>query len=138
MCISNTNRQLHALAAEVGRPKARALADRVAAINPECAIAARPEWLTCANAADLVRSEMERQSGAPELARFGVVDAIDATPEKAALIDACARLGAHIVTAGAAGGKLDPTAVAVGATSRPELSARNLVASRRDLGAWMR
>src|SRR5512135_712989 len=36
VCISNVNRQLHALAAELGKPKAEAMARRVQAINPDC------------------------------------------------------------------------------------------------------
>ncbi|HET9484241.1 MAG TPA: ThiF family adenylyltransferase, partial [Xanthomonadales bacterium] len=34
VCLSNTNRQLHALDGNYGRPKVQALAGRLAAINP--------------------------------------------------------------------------------------------------------
>ena len=46
VCISNTNRQLHSLSDTVGRSKAAVLAERVARINPECAVRVREEWLT--------------------------------------------------------------------------------------------
>src|SRR5512135_3167942 len=36
LCVSNVNRQLHAVAAELGKPKAEAMARRVQAINPDC------------------------------------------------------------------------------------------------------
>ena len=41
ICISNTNRQLHALRDTVGKSKAQVLAARVAEINPECEVVAR-------------------------------------------------------------------------------------------------
>src|SRR5262245_24576072 len=36
ICVTNVNRQLHAVEGEVGSPKIDAMARRVAAINPEC------------------------------------------------------------------------------------------------------
>src|SRR5882757_170570 len=35
VCVSNVNRQLHALSADVGRPKVEIMADRIRGINPE-------------------------------------------------------------------------------------------------------
>src|SRR5580704_103682 len=37
VCVSNVNRQLHALDGEIGRAKVEVMARRVRAINPECA-----------------------------------------------------------------------------------------------------
>ena len=36
VCITNVNRQLHAIDGQIGRPKTDALADRVRRINPGC------------------------------------------------------------------------------------------------------
>src|SRR3982750_4807792 len=36
VCVSNVNRQLHALNADVGRAKVEVMAERVRGINPEC------------------------------------------------------------------------------------------------------
>ncbi len=44
VCITNTNRQLPALAHTIGKPKVAVLADRVREINPECSITALPEF----------------------------------------------------------------------------------------------
>src|SRR5689334_7554382 len=38
ICISNVNRQLHALDGELGKPKVEVLARRVTAINPDCIV----------------------------------------------------------------------------------------------------
>ena len=38
ICISNVNRQLHAVTGEFGKPKIAVLAERVRAINPDCAV----------------------------------------------------------------------------------------------------
>eukprot|EP00965_Chrysotila_dentata_P116486 3850365-Pleurochrysis_carterae.AAC.1 len=108
VCISNTNRQLHALSNTIGRSKASVLADRVRLINPECDVKLREEWLTSEGALALLLEEMEG-----EKASFAVLDAIDGFYEKAALIEASVRLGKHVVTVGAAGGKTDPCALRI-------------------------
>ncbi|MFR0657165.1 ThiF family adenylyltransferase, partial [Pantoea sp. SIMBA_079] len=46
LCVSNTNRQLPALAGQYGRNKAEAMAERCLAINPEVAVEAVPAFVT--------------------------------------------------------------------------------------------
>ena len=98
VCITNTNRQLPALAATIGRPKVDVLAERVLAINPECRVHAVTEFLLAGNAGRLLT---------PELA--AVVDAVDATAAKAVIIARCRDLGLPVVVSGSAGGRRDPT-----------------------------
>ena len=38
VCISNVNRQLHALDGDLGKPKVEVMARRVRAINPDCVV----------------------------------------------------------------------------------------------------
>src|SRR6478736_555386 len=38
VCISNINRQLHALDGELGKPKVEVMGRRVQSINPDCAV----------------------------------------------------------------------------------------------------
>src|SRR5512142_1347571 len=45
VCISNVNRQLHALDGALGKPKVEVMARRVRAINPDCMVHARQEFL---------------------------------------------------------------------------------------------
>ena len=84
VCISNTNRQLHSLGDTVGRSMAAVLAERVARINPECAVRVREEWLTVDGRSTSCATS---RSGLPD---FAVLDAIDGVYEKAALVAACA------------------------------------------------
>src|SRR5678815_2626390 len=49
VCVSNVNRQLHALNADVGRAKVEVMAERVRGINPECAVSPRLEFFTDSN-----------------------------------------------------------------------------------------
>lgn len=97
---SNTNRQLHALGDVYGKAKVDAMAERIAAINPECRIATVEDFVTPENTPDLLGRGFDF-----------VIDAIDQVRAKVAMIAYCRRRGIPIVTAGAAGGQLDPTQV---------------------------
>jgi tRNA A37 threonylcarbamoyladenosine dehydratase len=100
VCISNVNRQLHAVTGAFGRPKVEAMADRVRLIQPDCRINAVQSLFTATTAAEILATQYD-----------GVVDAIDQTPMKALLIARCRALGRPIVTTGGAGGRRDPTAL---------------------------
>ena len=100
VCVTNINRQLHALDETVGRPKVEVMARRVHGINPECRVTASAEFFTARTAAEIL---------APGFA--WVVDAIDAVSNKSLLIAACRERGIPIVSCGAAGGRRDATFV---------------------------
>lgn len=102
VCITNVNRQLHALDGELGKPKVEVLAQRVKAINPECKVHALHSLLLKSNVEQIVQSSFR-----------SVIDAIDSPSRKCVLIAQCHRRGIHVVTTGAAGGRRDPTAVEV-------------------------
>ena len=99
---SNTNRQIHALGDIYGKAKVDAMAERIRLINPECDVTCIEDFVTPENVAEIL------------LPRFDVViDAIDQTRVKAAMIAHCQRQGTPIVVAGAAGGQTDPTQVRI-------------------------
>ena len=102
ICLTNTNRQLHALSATVGRSKIAVMAERIAAIAPACRVVAVHDFFTVSNAAELVTPELS-----------WVVDAIDGFRHKCALITRCYDAGVPLVTMGGAGGRKDPTQVRV-------------------------
>lgn len=102
VCVTNVNRQLHALDATVGQPKVEAMAARVRAISPSCRVNAVHDFFTPRSAARIVT---------PELA--WVVDAIDGVANKALLVARCREAGVPVVVVGGAGGRRDPTRVAV-------------------------
>jgi len=126
ICVSNTNRQLHALEGHYGRTKTDAMAERLRAINPHANIQPHFGFLTPANVDRLITADMT-----------GVVDAIDSVRAKAALIAHCQRRKIPLVCAGGAGGQMDPTQIRVADLSRttqdPLLAkVRNLL--RREYG----
>ncbi|MDP6944079.1 MAG: tRNA threonylcarbamoyladenosine dehydratase [Myxococcota bacterium] len=102
VCITNTNRQVHAVDGVVGRPKVSAMAERIAAVNPDCQVAALAEFFTAETADDILERGFDF-----------VVDAIDTVKHKCVLIVRCRAAGIPIVTVGGAGGKVDPAQIAV-------------------------
>jgi len=103
VCVTNTNRQIHATTGSIGRPKVAAMAERIAAVNPECRVDALAEFFTDATADDILGRGFDF-----------VVDAIDTVKHKCALIVRCRDGGIPLVTVGGAGGKLDPAQITVG------------------------
>ncbi len=102
VCLSNVNRQIHAVNATVGRSKAEVLAERIATIAPECEVVVEVCFFT--------ESTMERLL-TPDYDM--IVDAIDATRHKCLLIAEARRRGLNLITCGGAGGRIDPTRVRV-------------------------
>lgn len=100
VCITNTNRQLPALAATVGIPKVEVLARRVAGINPDCRVNRVIKFLTESNADHLLDGGFDY-----------VVDAIDRTSIKALIIAKCMQRGLPVITSGSGGGGRDATAL---------------------------
>ena len=46
VCVSNSNRQLHALEGTIGRAKVEVMAERLRAINPDCTVHAVADFVT--------------------------------------------------------------------------------------------
>jgi tRNA threonylcarbamoyladenosine dehydratase len=102
VCLSNVNRQIHALSGTIGRSKASVLAERVGQIAPDCAITVEEVFFT--------ESTMERLL-APDYAM--IIDAIDATKHKCLLIAEACRRGLPLITCGGAGGCIDPARIKI-------------------------
>lgn len=109
VCVSNTNRQLHALAGTVGRAKVAVMAERLAAINPSLAIEAVERFVTPATLAEML-------DGGFDL----VLDACDAFRVKVEMAAWCRRRKLALIVCGSAGGRTDPTQVRVRDLSRTE------------------
>ncbi len=99
---SNTNRQVHALDGNYGKPKVDAMAERIRQINPECDVRCVEDFIEPGNFDALL--------GGPY--NF-VVDAIDSVRTKTALIAWCVERGRPLITVGGAGGQLDPTRIRI-------------------------
>ena len=103
VCVSNTNRQLHALMGETGRPKAEVLAARARTIHPGIEAIPVVRFVTKTSAAEL----LGQYPGV-------LVDAIDALGVKCALLAAAHAAGRSVVTTGGCAGRLDGTRVRIG------------------------
>ncbi len=109
ICVSNTNRQLHALDGHYGAPKVEVMAARARAINPRMEVDAIADFLT--------PSTLERLLGRGyDL----VVDACDAFRVKVEMIAWCRRRKLPLIVSGSAGGRSDPTLIRVRDLSRTE------------------
>ena len=123
---SNTNRQVHALGDIYGKAKVDAMAERIRLINPGCTVTCIEDFVTAENMADILLPHFDL-----------VIDAIDQTRVKAAMIAHCHRQGTPIIVAGAAGGQTDPTQVRISdlsATVQDPLLAKVRALLRREYG----
>ncbi len=94
LCITNTNRQIHALDSTIGRLKVQVMAERLNHINPSITVFPIPEFYSSHRSEALFDCR-------PDV----VVDAIDSMKAKAHLIATCYERGVPIVTCGGAGGR---------------------------------
>jgi len=104
ICISNTNRQIHALTNTIGMSKVEVMSDRIKAINPECQVNPIEDFVTLDNLAPLLKTTTKFSY---------VIDAIDSVNIKSALIAFCKRNKLPIITVGGAGGQTDPSKIEI-------------------------
>jgi len=107
VCLSNVNRQIHAMDGTVGRSKAAALAERIARIAPECRVDCEEVFFTEATMQRLLASRYDY-----------IIDAIDATKHKCLLIAEARKRGLKLITCGGAGGCVHPASIRVDDLSR--------------------
>ncbi len=102
ICLTNINRQIHALSSTVGQCKVEAMAARLRDINPAAEIIPVKEFFSASNAERLLMPTPDY-----------VLDAIDHFTAKATLIRTCRHQGIPIITSMGAANKLDPTKIEV-------------------------
>ena len=100
ICITNVNRQLHAMSSSVGQAKVDIMAQRIADIAPECQVNVIQEFFTLKTADRLLEPAFDC-----------VIDAIDHTRRKAHLIYQCYQKEMPIVVSGAAAGLVNPALI---------------------------
>jgi tRNA A37 threonylcarbamoyladenosine dehydratase len=99
---SNTNRQIHALDGNYGKPKVEAMAERIALIDPACDVRLVEDFVEPANFDAVLGVGFDF-----------VIDAIDSVRTKTALIAWCVERGQPLISVGGAGGQLDPTRIRI-------------------------
>lgn len=99
---SNLNRQLVALHATLGRPKAEVMAQRVRDINPDCKVEVFRIFYLPQNADQVDLTQYDY-----------VADCIDTVTAKLELVTRCTALHIKIISAMGTGNKFDPSALTV-------------------------
>ncbi|MDQ8203173.1 tRNA cyclic N6-threonylcarbamoyladenosine(37) synthase TcdA [Pelagicoccus sp. SDUM812003] len=107
ICESNINRQIHALDGAIGASKVETMAERCRAINPDIQVGVVHSFLTERNAEEILSAGFDY-----------VIDAIDSSKHKVAMIVACRQAKVPVLTIGGAGGRVDPTQIQIADLSR--------------------
>lgn len=104
---SNRNRQLPALATNIGKVKAEVMAERLKAINPHLSLEVINQFITPETADELMNIKPDY-----------LIDAIDTIKPKVTLIKAAVEKDIKIASSMGAGGKLDPTQIRIADISK--------------------
>lgn len=107
ICITNINRQIHALISTVGQSKVLVMKQRLEQINPKIKINPIENFLTPENIAETIDTTADL-----------IIDCTDDIKTKAALINYSKIKKIKLITIGGAGGKKDPTQIDVCDLSR--------------------
>lgn len=102
ICVSNVNRQIHAVEGAIGLGKVRAMEQRLRSINPDIIVEALEMFYSPTTEERILDRAFE-----------AVIDAIDSVPNKCRIAAACLRLGLPLIVSGGAGGRMDPTRVRI-------------------------
>ncbi len=97
VCVTNVNRQIHALDSTVGLSKAKVMRERIGQINPDCEVSVHNLFLNEENAGALL-----------ERPYHVVIDAIDRAPAKCLILSQARDRQLPVISVGAAGGRLNP------------------------------
>jgi tRNA A37 threonylcarbamoyladenosine dehydratase len=100
ICVTNTNRQIHALSDTIGESKVDVMTQRVKQINPNCEITSIEDFATADNMSELLAEPFDY-----------IIDCIDSIKPKAALMAWCKSNKRSVITIGGAGGQTDPTKI---------------------------
>lgn len=95
ICLTNINRQLHALHSTIGEAKVEVMKHRILDINPEARVETIKEFYSAANSESLLNRKPDY-----------VVDAIDTVSSKVHLIKECLLRGLPLISSMGAGNRL--------------------------------
>jgi tRNA A37 threonylcarbamoyladenosine dehydratase len=102
ICLTNVNRQIHAMDGTIGRAKTLVMAERMRLINPQADIVPYKDFYSAENCDFLLSADYNY-----------VVDAIDHITSKLHLIRSCRERGIPIISSMGAAAKLDPGRIRV-------------------------
>ncbi|PRR80741.1 tRNA threonylcarbamoyladenosine dehydratase [Clostridium vincentii] len=98
ICLTNLNRQIHAVYETIGKVKVDVMMDRILSINKKCNVITHEVFVTKENMAELIPEDTDY-----------VIDAIDTITAKIGLAEYCAEKDIRIISSMGTGNKMDPT-----------------------------
>lgn len=110
VCITNSNRQLHAMKGNIGKLKVEVMAERLRKVHPTAEIVAQPHFYNAENSETLLAGHIDY-----------VIDCIDNMTAKAHLVATCVERGIPIVSSMGAAARMDPTQIRVADLSETEV-----------------
>lgn len=126
ICVSNINRQIHALNSTVGKLKVDVMQDRIREINPQLEVTLEHSFLSEKNISHLL-------DWRPHV----LIDCTDDVQNKCLMASVARTQGLRLITVGASGGRTDPTLIEVSdltKTSNDKLLFRVRKKLRREFG----
>ena len=100
VCVTNSNRQLHALKGNIGKSKAMVMAERLRLVSPTATIEPITKFYSEDTSEELLAGRVDF-----------VVDAIDNLKAKSHLLATCVARGIPVVSCMGAAARIDPTRV---------------------------
>lgn len=100
VCLTNVNRQLHAMIGTIGKAKTEVMAERIRKINPKVEVVVHQAFYSAQTAEALLSDEYDY-----------VVDCIDNVTAKLHLIATAHARGLAVISAMGAASKMDPTQI---------------------------
>ncbi len=98
VCLTNLNRQLHAIYKTIGKFKTSAMKERIESISKKIHVTEIIKTVSKDNIADFIESEVDY-----------VIDALDTVTAKIALAEYCEKNNINLISCMGTGNKLDPT-----------------------------
>jgi len=102
ICITNANRQLHALQGMVGKHKSDVMAERLQKINPQAQVVSLPLFYNKETSEEILSHQPDY-----------IIDCIDNLTAKTHLLNECRNRNLKVITSGGASGKMDPTRIQI-------------------------
>ena len=107
ICVSNVNRQVHALNSTIGQMKIESMAVRLQDINPHITVNPVHTFITPKSLENYISKDFDY-----------IFDATDSVSAKTALIAYCSRNKIRLICSGGAGGQIDPTQIQIADLNR--------------------
>lgn len=98
ICITNINRQIHALRKTIGKSKVDAMKERILEINPKADVTTHQMFYMPENSNEINLTDCDY-----------IIDAVDTVTAKIAIIQKAKELVKPVISAMGAGNKMDPT-----------------------------